>query len=306
MSSTTPVGLPPRVGPANPLLKFLDRLFLWLPNDHAPGFPAVCLFLLRQFTLAPILMVGPLVVGMLVSPRANLVGDVGKTPGWVMAAFIAVCMALVQELGRYSFVRHAERPLRSLAVFTAVTLTIVLLMYHDRLYTVTWAAMAQLAASAAIFYGLQYRKYIAALIAAIIIGHTAVYAIAPQFFRPAAQAASDRPVSSSPNAPDVGDMQSWAKLYPGAVITESKSETFLGLISWKVTYRVQASPDQIETFYETIANQRGFTDTQSLAGLHMFRQESTHDDFSYALTSDATGSQVMFQARTFGKAGPSD
>jgi hypothetical protein len=35
-------------GPANPLLKFLDGVFLWIPRDRKPGVPALLLVLVRQ------------------------------------------------------------------------------------------------------------------------------------------------------------------------------------------------------------------------------------------------------------------
>lgn len=96
-------------------------------------------------------------------------------------------------------------------------------------------------------------------------------------------------------------MPSWAKLYPGAVVTESSSSTLLGLTSWKATYTVRASPAEVDNFYQAIAMARGFNDTQSLAGLHEFRQDSTHDDFRYMVASDAGVAPVYFEARTFGR-----
>jgi hypothetical protein len=300
-------GRPPRVDPANPFLKVLDRVFLWIPNDHAPGIPAVGLFLIRQFTLPLILMIAPVLVFLVAAPNANLVEGLGKMPNWLLPPFMMGSIALVQELGRYSFVRNADRPVRSLSVFTAAAIAFVLLMYHDNLARLGLALVAQFAAGAAIFYGLRYRRWIALIVAAIVVGHTAVYMAAPDLFGSQADSAKrEQPASTSPDPPAVDDMQSWAKLYPGATVTESKTENFLGLTSWKVTYKVQASPEQIGSFYEGIATRRGFTDSTSLGGYHRFTQDSTRNDFSYAVVSETGVSEVIFEARTFGRTAPTN
>ena len=100
-------------------------------------------------------------------------------------------------------------------------------------------------------------------------------------------------------------MQARAKLYPGATVTESKTESLLGLTSWRVTYQVQASPDQVANFYQGIATEQGFTDGVNFGGYHRFTQDSTRDDFSYTVASVTGGSEVVFDARTFGRTAPS-
>ena len=75
----------------------------------------------------------------------------------------------------------------------------------------------------------------------------------------------------------------------------------LGLTSWKVSYAVQASPEQIDTFYQQAARDAGFSDDGVLVGLHTFRQRSTNNDFNYMVWKDPHGQLVMFQARTFGQ-----
>jgi hypothetical protein len=301
---------PARQNRGGPLLGILDRVFLWIPNERAPGFPAVCVFLLRQ-TIAPlVLIVGLFAVFALAMPKANLIDRMGKAPSSIFVLLLVVLLSIdaVQELNRYAFVRRADRPARALIVFTAAAIGFVIVFYHDNLYALCAAIVAQVAASAAMFYGLRFRRYIAGVIVAIIIGHTAVYAIAAQLIgsAPAAGSKKDVAASASPTAPDVGGMRSWAKLYPGAVVTESGTSNLLGLTSWKVTYTAQASSDQIDSFYEGVASDLGFNDRQSLAGLHVFRQEDTHNDFRYAVISDPSGSKVLFEARTFGGPGPSN
>src|SRR5215472_17215409 len=106
----------------NPLLKFLDATFLWLPDDKSPGFAAVGLFLVCQVTLPFILVLAPCVPLVLLA-RGNLaqVLNPASMPGWVGIALVTLLfggVATVQELSRYAFVRHAERPLRALILFT--------------------------------------------------------------------------------------------------------------------------------------------------------------------------------------------
>ena len=301
-----PAETPSRNEPANPVLRFLDRVFLWLPNDSAPGIPAIGLYLLRQVTLPFALMLAPFAILALVTPKFDLLSLMASNSGltWSIVAFAFGCMALVQELGRYAFVRRAAAPMRAAAIFTAVTVAVALLFYHDQLYTSGWMIAAQLAASTAIVYALRYRPYIFAVIAALIVGQTAVNVTAPRLFRPpptAADSASPQPAVVSTDVPSEGDMQAWAKLYPGAVMTKTETQKLMGLTSWRVQYRVQASPDQIDAFYDGLANTEGFSNKQTLLGYHRFTQDSTNNDFSYAAVTDASGTLVMFEARTFGK-----
>jgi hypothetical protein len=282
-------------------------VFLWIPKDQAPGVGAVCLFLLRQITLPLVLMIGPFVLWEAVAPaKFDPLRHMSSMPGWATAIIVPLifgCIIFVQELGRYSFVRKAERPLRALAVFTAVVIVCILVLNHDRLYTMVWMICAQLAASGVLFYGLHYRRYIYAIILAIVIGHTAIFVTAPQFFRPAepASSAASQSDSTAPVAPSAGGMQSWARLYPGAAITRSSVDTLFGITDWKVTYKVHASADQIEAFYKTTASEQGFADEGSLLGMHRFTQDSTRNDFSITIAPDPVGSLVIFDARASGE-----
>ena len=63
------------------------------------------------------------------------------------------------------------------------------------------------------------------------------------------------------------------------------------------------SPEQIDAFYEALAVTEGFSDKQTLLGYHRFTQDSTNNDFSYTVVKDASGTQVIFEARTFAQKG---
>jgi hypothetical protein len=299
---------PPRAASGSPVLRFLDRLFLWIPTAQSPGLGAVGLFLVRQAILAPIMMMALFWALMLAFPKVNWIDGISKTPAFVPMSFVCSCVAVVLELGRYSFVRSADRPMRSLSIVTAVTIALNLLLYRS-LLAMCWAIPAQLAASAAMFYGLRIRRYIAVVILAIIVGDVSVYVTAPQAFQPpatSAPASNDPPVAASPDPPAVGNMQAWAQLYPGAVVVRSRTRTMFGLTDWDVTYKVQATPEQIDSFYQSLASQQGFAAEQSFGGLHMFTRESTRDRFTYAVTTDAEGVQVIFDARSFARTGASN
>jgi hypothetical protein len=303
--SETASGREQRSDPTNPVVKVLDRLFLWIPRECAPGLAAVCLFLLRQIVLSTVLMLTAFAALAMAFSGANLMESFSKIPGWSIQIAISMSFGIVQELGRYSFVRHADRQIRSLIIFTITTTTFVLIAFHDDLYTVIWATVDQAAASVVMFYGLRFKRHIAIVIGAIVACHVVVYTMAPQIPKSLgiAPKTSQQTDSTAPTAPAVGDMKSWAKLYPGAVITKSSIDRMLGLTNWQVEYSVPASPDQIASFYETIARQRGFTDTQNLGGWHVFRQDSSNNDFSYSAIPAAKGSDVIFKARTFGQPG---
>jgi hypothetical protein len=305
-----PLSPPPQEETSWPAPTFLERIFLWLPNEAAPGFLAVCLVLLRQAILPFVLMLAPFVLIALLSPQilAHL-GHGAGAPKWQILSVVPFafgCFALVQELGRYSFVRRAEQPLRAISIFTATTVVAILLVYHTHLYTCLWMTAAQLAASAALVYVLPYRRYIPVVIAILIVGQTAIDVNAPGLFRAANTGSTAQQAgiptgaaNVSTDAPSAGNMQAWAKVYPGAVWTRNETQTFGPLTEWTVHYTVQATPDQVGAFYEALANTEGFTDTQTILSFHRFRQDSTRNDFSYFVVAGAAGSDVIFTARTF-------
>ncbi len=290
-----------KIGPTNPILKFLDRLLLWLPNERSPGLPAVGLFLVRQVMLPMVLLIGPLIVAGLAFPNTNLTQVFSKAPAWPAALFIFLCFGSVQELGRYSFVRRADRPLRSLIIFTITTIMFVVIVYHDEHYRMGFGIAGQIVASGVLFYATRHRKYIVPILLAIIVSDVALYMIVPFKSEHDGPKGKNQTPASAPIAPAIGNMASWAKLYPGAVITKSSSDKFSDLTSWNVSYSVPASPEQIESFYESVAKDQGFAAAQNFGGLHMFRQDDTGNDFSYSVSTGSAGSDVNFQARTFGR-----
>jgi hypothetical protein len=286
---------------SNPLLRVLDRVFLWLPNDRSPGVAAVGLYLVRQVFLPIAIIIAPIMMLMLIS-GSGLMLNPAAMPKWNGEAIVAIlfgAIALVQELSRYAFVRRAERPLRSLIIFTVVVVACILIVYHDRFYTPAWMIAAQLAASAVIFFGLRRRELIPFVLAGLIVCQTAIDVTAPQLF-PAKEPPA--PKVASPlnlNPPAVGDMPAWAKIYPGATVTKSKTSKLLGLTSWEVDYKTSATPEQIGAFYQQIAKEQGFEESGGFAGVHILEQKATSSRFTYAVDSEGGVSEVNYEARAF-------
>jgi hypothetical protein len=169
--------------PRIPILVFLDRVFLWLPNDSEPGFWAVCLVLLRQAILPWVVMLTPVVGVALAKPGLFDRLRQRPIPGWAGLAFAALIfgsIALIEELSRYAFVRRAEQPRRAIIIFTAALVAGELLIFHDRLYTIAWISAAEILASVALYAALQRRLRPLIIVPAIIVVHTAIYVIAPQ------------------------------------------------------------------------------------------------------------------------------
>lgn len=292
----------PKLG--NPLLSFLDKVFLWLPGERSPGPRAVAVVIVRQAALPVILGIMPILI--LVASGANFFQFLNASAERDAYAYVAMgalvaCVALVQELNRYAFARRADRTVRALVIITVVEIAFALIFSHDRLYTMGWQAAEQVAASIALFFGLKLRKHIGAIILLIVVGHGAVDLIAPQFFRPP-DVKSSTPLhmaAESVVAPTVGDMRAWAKLYPGSIVTSAKSSSMLGLTSWRVEYTTPASPELVGAFYQATAKAEGFTDTQSFGGVTSFRQSSNQNEFHYMAVANSTGAEVIFEARTF-------
>jgi hypothetical protein len=166
----------------------------------------------------------------------------------------------------------------------------------------------------------QYGRYTPIVILAMIVCQIGLGVAALQLFRPQKAVHSTTahqiyippaivraraPVAAStgphPAAPPVGAMPSWAKIYPGATLTTNKTSHLLGMTTWRVNYTVQASADDIAAFYEAAATKNGFNTKRVLVGLHNFRQDSTNSDFQYMIFTGPEGSNVYFQARSFGQ-----
>ena len=101
-----------------------------------------------------------------------------------------------------------------------------------------------------------------------------------------------------PATANVGPMPAWAKLYPGAVVTETQPMKSPGLVSWYTGYTAQATPQQIDAFYSDVARDEGFTDKGITLGRHFY--EDTHNDrFSYSVDADNTLAKIDLDARVY-------
>jgi hypothetical protein len=283
---------------------FLEMVFLWLPNERAPGFPAVCVALLRQVILPFVLLAAPfLVIGLLLgfaglrnfNPMAE---GYGASHWWMLVTPLLVFggFALVQELARYSFVRHADEPVRAVAIFTIVAIAMTVLRHYHQILPCLALVASQLIASAVILGALNYRPCIAAVIAALVVGQTAVSIEVPRILPSAHRAAAMAPVSQ--RVPTAGNMQKWAKLYPGAVLSRNQTRSILGVTTWNVGYTVKASPDEIGAFYAAVAKSEGFTNEQVMMGGHIFTRPNSNERFTYFILPIPSGSVVAFTATT--------
>jgi hypothetical protein len=127
-----------------------------------------------------------------------------------------------------------------------------------------------------------------------VVVHTAANVVGGKLTAPAHVG----PVSQE--VPAVGNMRSWAKLYPGAVITRNQTQKLLTLTHWRVSYVTNASADQVSSFYSSTASSEGFTPEAALLGLKLFRNPQNGNRFSYAVEPTAHGSRVFFDAKYYG------
>ena len=117
----------------------LDAVFVRVPNERNPGFLAVVVFFCRQFVFSGLAMIA-LVLGYLAFANPHLTED----PNFLVFGMILASGPLVffEELGRYAFVRRAERPLRALAIYTAATAAVCALFFRNDLLVVAWTTGA--------------------------------------------------------------------------------------------------------------------------------------------------------------------
>ncbi len=104
-------------------------------------------------------------------------------------------------------------------------------------------------------------------------------------------------VAAQPN-PEGAALPSWVKIYPGGKILRNQVVTVAGLTDRRITFQTSATSEQIAAFYAAQAQSEGFTQTQTLLGMHRFTQPGTGNMFSYMIFSWSSGTQVAFQART--------
>ena len=100
-------------------------------------------------------------------------------------------------------------------------------------------------------------------------------------------------------APPVVAMGTWAKLYPGGTITKNETRKLMNLTSWDIGYKVDATPEQIDAFYQALARQEGFDKKLSFGGLTRYDQSSTNNHFSYSIFEQPGGSRVLYTAYYF-------
>jgi hypothetical protein len=134
-------------------------------------------------------------------------------------------------------------------------------------------------------------------VAAIIVTNTAMYAVAPW---PSNSGTEPSP-NSAPRPPTRGDIQSWARLYPGAVVDVSSVTNNFGLTDWDVQYTAHASPDQIDNFYRGVARGIRFNDDSIFIQQRYFEQKSSNNEFYYSMYPEGGGTRVVITFRTFGQ-----
>jgi len=300
--SWTPLQAPPPSAPLGvPKVSFLERMFLWIPDERAPGIPALGLALMRQAFLPFILAIVPIVITTVVGllfiarlPRAQQAPFLDASGGALIA-----CQVLILELNRYAFVRRADDPAKGLLLITGVQIAVGLLISHAWLYTMAWQLAVQLAAAGALYLGLRVRRRIGVIILMIVLGHTVVDIAARRLEPPKAASAPPAPpqTAETVTVPDVGDMKTWAKLYPGSVVTRATTTSLLGLTDWQVSYTTPATPDQVTAFYRSAAADVGFTQTETLLGLQMYTRPNTNSRFTVLALKTSNGTLVSYDAR---------
>jgi len=256
----------------------------------------VLVFFARQLALTVVAILVVL-IAWLDAPKGG--GDSsGLLRGLAFAPLI-----VFEELGRYAFVRRAERPLRALVVFTVPIVAICTLFGWDDPYALGWEAGSTVLASAILYFGLRYRPYLALVVAGLIVAHMTIFMTAPNV--DPARGRPPPPSNLAPVAPVVGDMSAWAKLYPGGAIERSSTSRTFGLTDWRVTYAVHASTPEIDAFYRQVAQGQDFKESAVFAGLRSFKRGDDQDEFSYMVWTHPDGSaDVSLTARSFGKRSP--
>jgi hypothetical protein len=97
-----------------------------------------------------------------------------------------------------------------------------------------------------------------------------------------------------------GNMRSWAKLYPGSIITLNRPQKILSMTQWQVSYDTDVSPDRVAAFYNATASKEGFAPEATIFGIKMFRNPQNGNRFSYSAKATSHGSSVFFLAKYYG------
>lgn len=104
-------------------------------------------------------------------------------------------------------------------------------------------------------------------------------------------AATDQSATSGTALP--ADLPSWAKIYPGGVVTQSNfMNTQMVGMTGSVTYTTTASMDQVADFYNQTAAVQGFAAGGALPG-KAFTQADTRHAFSFTAVATGQGTQVL-------------
>lgn len=278
----------PKEQETNAFWRILDRLLLWIPHEASPGFQALCLVALRMFFI-PLAIALPL-IALSAAATGNAILAWITAPLWILRL---TCSSLIHELCRYSFVRRADRPLRAASIFACACLLAEVVGSRSIAIGVT-DALVEIIASAAILVALNRRRNVPIVIAALVAIGATVNAIIPKFVVPKHVG----PVSQ--DEPVVGNMRSWAKLYPGSTITLNRPQKILNLTQWEVSYVTNASPDRVADFYNATAGREGFALESDLFGIKTFRNPLNGDRFSYSAKARSSRSEVFFIAKCYG------
>jgi hypothetical protein len=140
----------------------------------------------------------------------------------------------------------------------------------------------------------RYSKVMWPVVAAMYAAHLVFRVMSPSFNSPQSQAQLATMTAAE-------NMPAWVKIYPGAKDIEIRPNTVGNLHAWHMTYTVQPSPDQVLAFYQQVADNNGFSADESTLGkvLHMYRQAGTDDDFSVDASPGFSGTDVIYEPRSF-------
>ncbi len=87
-------------------------------------------------------------------------------------------------------------------------------------------------------------------------------------------------------------------LFPGADVSDYQTSKNLGVTTWQVVYKVNASPQQADEFYRHVAAVEGLNDAHTLLGRHFFQQTGTLNRLAYSLIPAEGGLKVRMEIQT--------
>ena len=180
-----------------------DRVFLWVPNARKPGIGAFLLGLLRESTL-PFLFMG--LVLLAISPISRELAP----PNPIGVAIGLGSFVLFEELARYAFVRGAEKRVRAIVIFTVATILIECVTYYNphlpllhNLFRRAPSWCVHAGAGVALYWALQDRGRVVAVVSALIVAHTAFDVGTVQLFGAQMQAENNAAIKAQVRSPPV-------------------------------------------------------------------------------------------------------